>query len=332
MRRSGLTATANNQRKTRGSAVAGSPRVAAVELPTLLLILATYAAWLTVTLQYGRWPLWVVAPLGAILVTLHGSLQHEMVHGHPTRSPNVNRLLAIVPLSLWLPFERYRESHPAHHVDERLTDPLDDPESYYWTAADWARLAPFSRSVVRLQQTLAGRVTVGTFWAIGRFLHAEGRGLRRRVPGLAAAWAEHLLWCVPVVVWVQVVCGMPLWVYVVAIAIPGASLTLVRSFAEHRARPLMRHRVAIVEGSWILGPLYLFNNLHALHHESPGLPWYRYPARYRVHRERLIRENGALLYRTYFDVARRFLFHPHDAPVHPTNRVPIEPIQTRNAA
>ncbi len=331
MRRSGLTA-ATSKRNARGAPVAGRPRAAAVEVPTLLLVFATYAAWLAATSQYGRWPLWVLAPLSTLLITLHGSLQHEMVHGHPTRSATVNRLLAIVPLSLWLPFERYRQSHLAHHVDERLTDPLDDPESYYWTAADWARLTALSRAIVRLQQTLAGRVTVGAFWAIGRFLRAEWRGVRRNVPGLRAAWAEHLLWCVPVVVWVKIVCGMPLWVYVLAMAIPGTSVTLIRSFAEHRARPLVRHRIAIVEGSWILGPLFLFNNLHALHHEAPWLPWYSYPARYRLQRERLIRENGALLYRTYVDVARRFLFHPHDAPVHPTNRVPIEPIQTRNAA
>ena len=37
--------------------------------------------------------------------------------------------------------------------------------------------------------------------------------------------------------------------------------------------------MAIVEGSWILGPLFLFNNLHALHHEDPAMPWYQYTRR-----------------------------------------------------
>ncbi len=32
-------------------------RVAAFEIPTLLLILATYAGWLAVTAAYGHWPL-----------------------------------------------------------------------------------------------------------------------------------------------------------------------------------------------------------------------------------------------------------------------------------
>jgi len=81
--------------------------VAAVEVPSLLLIVFAYGAWLAVTSMYGRWPLWIVAPLAAVIVTLHSSLQHEFIHGHPTRLSWVNRLLGIVPLSLWLPYDRY---------------------------------------------------------------------------------------------------------------------------------------------------------------------------------------------------------------------------------
>lgn len=298
-------------------------RVAAIEIPTLLIALLAYGGWCGVTLMYGHWPLWVVAPAGAVLVTLHGSLQHEVVHGHPTRWGWFNRLLAIVPLSIWLPYDSYRISHVAHHIDERLTDPLDDPESWYWTDEDWARLSLLSRGIVHVSQTLAGRVTIGAYWAIGRYLHAEWRALLADKGGVRALWFEHLLWCIPVIVWVKVVCGMPLWIYMVAIAIPGTSITLIRSFAEHRARAAVRHRIAIVEGSWILGPVFLFNNLHALHHEAPWVPWYEYPARYRRIRERLIAENGGLVYHSYFDVARRFLLHPHDAPLHPTGRIPV---------
>ena len=296
-------------------------RIAAIEIPTLLIALLAYGGWCAVTLMYGRWPLWVVAPVAAVLVTLHGSLQHEVVHGHPTRWGWINRLLAIVPLPIWLSYDSYRISHTAHHIDERLTDPLDDPESWYWTAGDWARLSPLKRGIVHVSQTLAGRVTIGAYWAIGRYLHAEWRAFVANREGVRALWLEHLLWCIPVIVWVKVVCGMPLWIYLITIAIPGTSITLIRSFAEHRARPAVRGRIALVEGSWILGPVFLFNNLHALHHEAPWVPWYEYPARYRRTRERLIAENGGLVYHTYFDVARRFLLRPHDSPLHPTDRV-----------
>ena len=130
---------------TTQKAAAGDPRRPAVEIPTLLLILATYGAWCALTLAYGRWPLYVLAPLIALVLTLHSSIQHEIVHGHPTRWRALNRLFAMVPLTLWLPYERYRHTHHVHHIDARLTDPLDDPESFYWRPEDWARLGPVAR-------------------------------------------------------------------------------------------------------------------------------------------------------------------------------------------
>lgn len=295
---------------------------ASVEVPTLLLIVIAYGGWLLMTAAYVRWPLWIVAPAVVVLLTLHSSLQHEIIHGHPTRWSRINRLLGMVPLSLWLPFERYRQNHLEHHIDERLTDPLDDSESYYWTPEDWARLQPLSRVLLQIQQTLAGRVLIGSFWRIAIFLRAELRAVIHNDKHRRAIWIEHLLWCVPAILWLTLVCRMPLWVYVVAMVIPANGIVLIRSFAEHRARPESCHRTALVERAWLLGPLFLFNNLHALHHESPAIPWYQYNARYRVDRDRLIAKNGGLVYSTYFDVARRFLFRPHDVVLHPTGRAP----------
>ena len=48
-----------------------------------------------------------------------------------------------------------------------------------------------------------------------------------------------------------------------------------------------------------------------------GLPWYQIPAFYRLNRAALIDRNGGLVYRSYFDVARRYLLTPHDGLVHP---------------
>ena len=297
----------------------------AVEAPTLALIFITYGGWIAVTRAYGHWPLWVVVPIGVVLLVLHGSLQHEILHGHPTRWAALNRLFGIVPLALWLPYDRYRQNHLTHHIDERLTDPIDDPEAFYWTPEDLARMWPVTRLALRAQQTLAGRIVIGSFWHMAQFWRGELRSLRDRKPGVARLWLEHLLWCVPVIWWVVVVCQMPFWLYVVALVLPANGILLIRSFAEHRALGPVRQRVAIVERSWVLGPLFLFNNLHSLHHEAPMVPWYDYNARYRVIRERLIAENGGLVYVTYFDVARRFLFRAHDVLQHPTGRVPPTP-------
>ncbi|HKC15958.1 MAG TPA: fatty acid desaturase [Steroidobacteraceae bacterium] len=305
--------------KSRGTV---RPARALIEMPTLLLIVGVYGGWLTLTYHYGRWPLWIVAPLTAVLLTLHSSVQHEVVHGHPTPWRALNRLFGMVPLSLWLPFDRYRRNHLVHHNNERLTDPLDDPESYYLTPEHWSHLSPLVRTILQVQQTLAGRILIGSFWRIARFLRGEIRAVVRNDEGKRAIWFEHLLWCLPVLTWLAFICRMPLWIYVVTMVIPGNGLLLIRSFAEHRARPDVPERTAIVEGSWIFGPLFLFNNLHAMHHEEPAMPWYEYNARYRLIRQRLITENAGLVYTTYFDVARRFLFRPHDGLRHPTGRVP----------
>jgi fatty acid desaturase len=296
----------------------------AVEVPTLVLIFIAYGGWLAMTLVYAHLPLIITAPVVAALITLHSSLQHEIVHGHPTRWPGINRLFAIVPLSLWLPYERYRRSHRQHHIDARLTDPLDDPESFYLTQESWRRSSAPTRFFLEAQQTLAGRLLVGSFWRVGVFLRAEVRALRLNQPEVRAIWAEHLMWCVPVLGWIKLVCGIPLWIYLLTMVIPANGLLLIRSFAEHRAHPQVRERVAIVENSWLLGPLFLFNNLHSLHHEAPAIPWYEYNARYRVVRARLIAENGGLVYSSYFDVARRFLFRRYDVLTHPTDRVPAD--------
>jgi fatty acid desaturase len=176
----------------------------------LLLVVATYGGWIAITLAYSRWPLALVAPIGALLLTFHGSLQHEIVHGHPTRWPEVNRLMAMVPLSLWLPFVRYRRSHLQHHRDG-LTDPFDDPESYY-TPEELAQFSAPTRALLLVNQTLAGRMIVGPVWTIGRFFRHEWRSLRQNESNVRRVWLEHFLWCVPVVLWLKFVCGVPLWV------------------------------------------------------------------------------------------------------------------------
>lgn len=295
----------------------------AVEWPTLALIAAVYLGWAAITYLHAALPLYIVSPVGALLIALHSSLQHEMLHGHPTRWRSVNRALASPPLSLWLPYESYRISHLVHHQDERLTDPLDDPESYYWTPEGWASLGPIGRWLVVAQSTLLGRLIIGPPWNIARFLKAEfiavwhNRGPARRI------WLLHLVHLVPVLVWLVVIAKINLVFYVVAIVYPGTSILLIRSFAEHKAEADVIERTAIVERSWILGPVFLFNNLHAAHHAVPTLPWYEIPAWYRANRERLVAENGGLVYRSYFDVARRFLLRSHDAPPHPLGRAPF---------
>ena len=224
------------------------PRVRrAVEWPTAGLAVAVYGLWLTVTFEWRVLPTPLLIGLGAISVAWHMSLQHEVIHNHPTKWRRLNQWIGAWPLSLWLPYEIYRVTHLQHHNDLRLTDPLDDPESYYYTCEQWAALGPFGRGISRAQSTLLGRLTLGPAWSIGRFwgheLRAIARGDRRR----RIILARHLLEAGVVLIWVLGVCGMPFWTYFWLFSYAGTALALVRSFAEHRADPAVERRTAIVE-------------------------------------------------------------------------------------
>jgi fatty acid desaturase len=292
----------------------------AIEWPTLALALGIYASWLLLTWFNALipWPLLLV--LGGWTVAWHSSLQHELVHGHPTRWPAVNRALGLLPLMPHLPFDRYRALHLAHHRDERLTDPLEDPETQYFTEQGWHALGPVGRVIVRTIARLAGRMVIGPAWAICRFVWRDAQRMWRCVPGVRRAWLLHLPLAAAVLLWATQICGMSLARYAVCFWMPGMALLLLRSYAEHRAAPQWEHRTAVVEQAPLMGVLFLFNNLHSAHHERPALAWYRLPRWYAQERARLLARNGGLVYRGYTDVFRRFLFAAHDQSVHPSLR------------
>ena len=92
------------------------------ELPAWLVLVGNYGLWLVLIWNHSIIPWWVMIFLGGYTVCVHGSLQHEFLHGHPPRYPWLNRLLVWAPLGLWMPYTIYRDSHVAHHLCERLTD------------------------------------------------------------------------------------------------------------------------------------------------------------------------------------------------------------------
>jgi fatty acid desaturase/ABC-type phosphate/phosphonate transport system substrate-binding protein len=271
------------------------------------------------TYFHAQLPIWLVVPMGSWLIAWHSSLQHELLHGHPTRWQSANRAIGFVPLSLWLPYDVYRSSHLVHHHDETLTNPLLDPESYYWAPKRWSELGPVARLIVCVQTTLIGRLTLGPAWNAECLIKRELASARANVRSACVTWGTHLVGCALILTWVVGVSAISPWFYLFGFLYPGISLSLVRSFAEHRASQAVPERTAIVENARILGLLFLFNNLHVVHHEHPHLPWYRIPGWYQKHRETLIERNGVVVYDTYFDVMRRFLFKPHDDPVHARN-------------
>jgi fatty acid desaturase len=298
----------------RASARAEAPR-ADVEWPTLLVAAAIYGGWLLATLGHAAMPWPIRAAIGGWLIAWHGSLQHEVIHGHPTPWRRANTLIGSIPLSLWLPFERYRSSHLAHHASEQITEPGRDPESRYLKPGPGLS-ATLDRFFSQLQATLLGRMIFGPIIDVARFALSELSAEGRR--GALRAWAPHAFGVLAVAAWLKLVCGMSLVDYALTFVYPGAALTLIRSFAEHRADPSPDRRVAVVERAPLLGLLFLNNNLHAVHHRHPGRPWYRLPGLYWRDRQAILEANGGLAYAGYREVFRRYLLRPHDVVVHPS--------------
>jgi fatty acid desaturase len=296
----------------------GSRRPSAViEWPTWILASIVYGGWLALTYFAGQLPWWVILPAAAWISAWQHSLQHEIIHNHPTRTLWVNTALGFLPLSLWLPYIRYRDLHLIHHRDHLLTDPIEDPESYYLSDQVWQRRGPIARWARRRLNTFAGRILLGPFVTIPLFLIEEIAGLAAGSAARWRVWGFHMLGVIAVLLWVEAVCGIPLWQYLLFFVYPGAALTAIRSFAEHRAAIDPNHRTAIVENAPILGLLFLYNNLHVVHHLHPGLPWYAIPRIYRENRASILGRNNGLVYRGYSDVVRRYLMREHHPPVIP---------------
>ncbi|MBI3506576.1 MAG: fatty acid desaturase [Proteobacteria bacterium] len=299
----------------------GSPQ--RIEWPTVAVIAFVHASWLVLTWYHADIPLPLWLAWAIWISAWWGSVQHEIIHRHPTASDGLNRLLGMPPLWLWLPFERYRQTHLVHHRDERLTDPVDDPESRYFTPDQWMRLGPVGRAIAWTQATLLGRIVFGPALVIPGFILGDFRAIAAGDRRIAAVWAIHLAWLAPVLVWIFGVCGVPIWQYTLAFVDLGLGVAMIRSFAEHRAAGPVGHRTAVVEDSPIFGLLFLNNNLHVAHHRWPRAAWYRLPALHAAHRAEIVAGNGNLVYHGYGDLFRRFALCPHDAPLHRLGRIPI---------
>lgn len=292
-----------------------------VEWPTLLVAFFTYGVFGALTWWYHSLAWWVVLPLAAYIVALHGSLQHEIIHGHPTSWRALNELLIAPNLWLWMPFGVYRRSHLRHHNKRSLTDPILDPESYYTSPDRWQSLPLWRRQFLKIQNTLAGRMLIGPIYTVVRFWLAEATRLAAGDTRHVNAWLVNLLGSTLVLWWVVVVCDIPLLEYLLLFVYPGISLTLLRSFLEHEAAADPEHRSAVVESNAVMSLLYLNNNLHSLHHDAPGLPWYRLPAKWKAHKKDTLERNNGYYYPGYGEIFKRYLLTAKEHPCYP-----LEPI------
>lgn len=286
-----------------------------VEWPTVALTAVTYGAWILA--GAALWPAHPVLALTlmTLATALHSSLVHENLHGHPTRKRWLNEALVAINPGLIYPYRRYREAHLRHHRDARLTDPFEDPESYYKAAWRHRRMPGWLRGLLEINNTLIGRMVLGPVLGGAGFLTDEAQRVWKNVPGLRRAWFLNLLGCIPVIaalIW----WGIPIWLYLLTVVWGSLALISIRTFAEHRWHETPDGRTIIVERS-PLSLLFLNNNLHIVHHKLPGAPWYRLPGLYRDQRLEWQAMNQGYVYPNYWALFRAHAIRRKEPVAHP---------------
>ena len=192
-----------------------------------------------------RSPLHEQLPVAVEIVALgvlgawYNSLQHEVIHGHPTpwrarqhgRSPSCRSASSCRSAV-------YRALHLAHHRDARPHRSRHRPGELLRDAARRGR-AP-GRSAAG---TCARRARSPGGWCSARRSSPRAGGGRRAqrahaAPGLRVAATSPPS---PPCSLVVRATGMSVWTYVVGVVWAGGALSLLRSFAEHR-HDRRRHR------------------------------------------------------------------------------------------
>jgi len=288
----------------------------AVEWRTLSLIALCYLGLGMSTTLVAEVSLGVAFILTTLLITLHSSLQHEALHGHPTRQKWLNEVLVFPAVGLIVPYGRFRDTHLAHHHDEILTDPYDDPESNYLDPKIWLALPGWVRLVLRANNTLLGRILLGPMISMISFVRSDFRATIGGQYKIALCWTLHLIGMVPVIWWVVTIGAMPLWAYVVACYL-GFGILKIRTFLEHRAFEAAQGRSVVIEDRGLLAFLFLNNNFHAVHHAHPGAPWYRLPGLYQRDHDGYLDRNKGYFYPSYLTVMRKYLLSAKDPVPHP---------------
>ena len=255
-------------------------------------------------------------------LTLHSSLSHEILHGHPFASERASTVLGMIQPGLFVPYLRFKRLHLAHHNDANLTDPYDDPETNYLAPQVWAKLPRGMKILLAANNTLLGRMVLGPMIGTFCFVKSDIKQIILGDRRIAVDWLLHVPG-VCVVLWVVSVSPLPFWIYLAA-CYAALSILKIRTFLEHQAHTRASGRSVVVEDRGLLAFLFLNNNFHVVHHMHPNVSWYQLPAQYRAQRNRYLQRNHGYVYRSYAQVFRQFLLCRKDPVAHPLWQPPVE--------
>ncbi|QAX86495.1 fatty acid desaturase [Pseudomonas sp. DTU12.3] len=290
---------------------------ARTEWPTWLLLIGVYGGWFAIVLNSAwlglGWSTLLLIPL----LVLWLSVQHELLHGHPTRWIAFNKVLGYAPFAVWYPYTLYRDSHLLHHRDEDLTVPGVDPESRYLTRASWQGSSLFERSLHRLNKTVLGRFLIGAPLALLALAAQELQRLKNRERQAWLMWLTHGFCTLLMLGFIAQYSALPVWHYLLLISVPALSIAMIRSYYEHRPHAQPEQRTVLNEAGWPWRWLFLNLNFHLVHHDLPKLAWYDLPRVYRANRAQWVARSGGFVVQGYGQLWRQNGFKSIDSPEHP---------------
>ncbi|MRS17405.1 fatty acid desaturase [Enterobacteriaceae bacterium RIT691] len=289
------------------------------ELPTWILLITLYGGWFTTLAYHAELGLFASTLLLILFTTWYLSFQHELIHGHPTRWPRVNQLLGLLPLAVWYPYGLYRDSHLAHHRNHLLTEPGEDPETYYFSAQYWERLTPWQKRAIHWRNTFVGRLLLAPLLDIAGVVKGMLTAFAKGHRPAMVMWLLHFA-LLGLVFYELHRRGFSVLWYLIAVSYPALAITKVRSFLEHRAADDPLARSAITETSLPWRLLFLNLNYHSVHHDLPGIPWYGLRKIWLNDRALYQERNQGFVVKGYREWWSNYRFRPVDVTVHPGKR------------
>ncbi len=287
-----------------------------LELPTWILMVTVYSGWFGVVYFWQALGPWIATPLLILFTTWYMSLQHELIHGHPTRHARLNQLFGTLPLAVWYPYGLYRDSHLHHHRNDHLTLPEDDPEGYYFTRARWDRFPTWCIAAIKLRNTLPGRMIIGPALDIYATLKSAFLSVLQGETKTLTMWLIHVILLAGLFHWMSQ-CGLSPLYFLLTVSYPALSLTKLRSFFEHRAHDAPEARSTLNEAGWAWRLLFLNLNYHLVHHDLPGLPWFGLRKVFLAEREAYIQRSEGFLVEGYAQWFSDHALNPVTVEVHP---------------
>lgn len=286
------------------------------EWPTLAVLLLCYSLYVVATVLLPDVSQFGAITLLALVIALHSSLQHEVLHGHPFSRQWLNELTVFPAIGLFVPYQRFRDTHLEHHYDPNLTDPYDDPESNFLCGERWEGCRVGTKMLMQFNRTLMGRILIGPALGTVTFWLGDLRLVLQGDRAVARAYVLHILGVGIVIAWSLTFSNLAIWQYMIA-AYAGLSILKIRTFLEHRAEETVQARTVIIEDKGLLAFLFLNNNYHSVHHAHPQLPWYQLPAFYAQRRDRFLKSNRNYVYRNYAEIFVKYFLRAKDPVVHP---------------